>query len=292
MKRIILGISAMMIFGSSILAQSSKIEEELRILYADEEYQKCAHKALKYSEGKSKNDPVVYVYASMACLRMSQIHDKKEKFPKAFKDALSYAGKYRKKDKSGSLYKNYINHFEEIKKIVAEEIDNFLLEDRKEKQYKAAKKSVGLLKKVNTIDPDDKGAMLLRGLLEILVQNAMEGKAIVKTYLPYIKEIKATRAEMPVVKAEAEEDDKKKKKKSKKGKEIKPIKAFEEMSEMEQTHLRMALMGYADYLYKKSKIDEAKEVIEIGKPFFYKENELYQAKYDTKYKAIYNKING
>lgn len=269
-----------------LLSQTSKVEEELKILYADEEYQKCAHKAIKLSEGKYKNDPIVYVYASMACLRMAQDHEKSTKFPKAFKDALSYAGKYRKKDKSGSIYDQYLNHFEELKRIVAEEIDNFLLEDRKEKVYKAVKKSLGLLKKINGVDPEDKGAMLLRGLLEIQAQNAMEGKKLIKQYLPVVKEIKATRAEMPKVEESTQEN-----KKKKKGEVISPVKPFEEMSEMEQVHLRMALMGYANYLNKKGKIDEAKEVIEIGKPYFYNENEMYQAKYDTKYKRVYKQIN-
>ena len=53
-------------------AQTSEVEDELKVMYADEEYTKCADKALKYSEKKYKDDPVVYIYASMACLRMSQ----------------------------------------------------------------------------------------------------------------------------------------------------------------------------------------------------------------------------
>lgn len=291
MKRGIYIVLATLFVGTSLISQTSEVEEDLKILYADEDYQKCAHKALKYSEGKYKNDPIVYIYASMACLRMSQDHEAAEKFPKAFTDALSYATKYRKKDKTGAIYEQYIRHFEELKKIVAEEIDNYLLEDNKDKVYKAVKKSVGLLKKINAMDPEDKGAMLLRGLLEIQAQNAMEGKSIIKEYLPVIKEIKATRAEMPVVEQPAEEEGDDKKKKKKDDDEISPIKPFEEMSEMEQVHLRMALMGYANYLHKKGQTDEAKEIIEIGKPYFYGENEMYQRKYDTKYKALYMQIN-
>lgn len=287
MKKGIYILISSLILGVSVTAQTSKVEEELKILYAEEDYQKCAHKADKYMDGKYSDDPVVYVYASMACLRLSQSHEASEKFPKAFKDALSYAGKYRKKDKEGAIYDQYLRHFEELKRIVAEEIENYMLVEDKAKKYKAMKKSAGLLKKINKIDPEDKGAMLLRGLLEIESQNAMEGKSIIKDYLPVIKEIKLTKAEMPVVEQPSDEEDKKKD-----DDEISPAKSFEEMSEMEQVHLRMALMGYAQYLYDKGKTDEAKEIIEIGKPFFYEENEFYEGKYNTRYKALYIKING
>ena len=38
------------------------------------------------------------------------------------------------------------------------------------------------------------------------------------------------------------------------------------------------------------KVAEAKEVIEIGKPFFLQENDSYLREYDTEYKKTYNKI--
>lgn len=280
----------LLVFGLGQIgfSQTSAVEEELKILYADGDYQKLANKAIKYSEKKYANDPVVYIYASMACLRMSQNYETSQEFPKSFGDALSYASKYRKKDVNGQYYSVYLSHFEELKKIVGEEIENSLLEENKEKLAKAAKKSLGLLNKINTFDPDDKGAMLLKGYLEILVQNTMEGRKIIKEYLPYIKEIKATRSEMPVVETPPAQEGKK----PVKGEVvISPSKPFEEMSEMEQVYLRMALMSYAKYLFGKGNVAEAKEIIEIGKPFFLEENEMYQAKYDTKYKGVYKDIN-
>lgn len=289
MKKSILGIVGSFLILSSF-AQTSKVEDKLKILYAEEKYQDCAAKAMKYTEGKYKKDPIPYIYVSMSCLRMSQDNDLKEKFPKAFKDALSYAGKYRKKDKSGAIYDDYINHFEELKAIVAEEVENFRLEENKKLKLKAVKKGVGLMKKINTMDPDDKGAWLLRAVLEIESQNTMVGKTLIKKYLPEIKTLKATRAEIPVVEKPVE--DPKAKKKKKKGDPEKPIKAFEEMTEMEQVNLRMGLMAYAEYLLSKKKATEATEIIEIGKPFFYEENELYQRKYNMQYKNLYKKING
>ncbi|GEM_PF-1110337 len=289
MKRIILISLGLLSFGVNF-SQESKVEEKLKIWYADEKYLKLADKATGYLEGKYKKDPVPYIYASMALLRISQNNDLAKDIPKAFKDALSYAGKYGKKDPEFQYYDKYINHFEELKEIVAEEIDNFLLEDDKTKIDKALKNSIALLKKINDMDPNDKGAQILRGYLELHAKNSAVAKPILKEYIPMVETLKATRAEMPP-KAELVEEDPKAKKKKKKGPEIKPLKPFEEMTAMEQRYLRMGLMYYAKYLHSKGKPDEAKQIIEIGKPYFYNKNELSLAKYDPRYKEIYNKIN-
>lgn len=68
------------------------------------------------------------------------------------------------------------------------------------------------------------------------------------------------------------------------------IKAFKDMTEMEQIYLRDGLILYANYLKSKDKIEEAKEVIEIGKPFFYKENINQFFKYKGHYKKAYDKL--
>lgn len=273
-----------------IHAQTSEVEDELKVLIADEKYVKCASKAEKYIEKKYKNDPIPYVYASIACLRISQNYDLSQEFPKAFKDALKYAYKYRRKDKTGNIYNQYISHFEELKKIIAEEVENYLLEDDKTKMYKAYKKSANLVEKISKMDPNDRGVLLLQGVLEIGAKNYSEGKSIIKDVLPEIKKIKSTRSEMAIEKEEPEE--KTTRRRSSKDVERAPLKSFNEMTEMEQIYLRKGLIAYANYLFDKEKFSEAKEVIEIGKPFFYNENDLFNGEYNTKYKAVYNKING
>jgi hypothetical protein len=288
MKKILLFIC--LLPSSIIFAQTSEVEDELKILIADEEYDKCASKAEKYMDKKYKNDPVVYIYASIACLRISQNYELREEYPKAFKDALKYAAKYRRKDDEGSIYNQYISHFEEMKKIIAEEVENYLLEDEKTKMYKAYKKSSRMVEKITDMDPNDRGALLLLAVLEIGAKNYSEGKSIIKDVLPEIKKIKATRAEMAIEK-EAPEEKKSSRRRKKEDKRA-PLKSFDEMTEMEQIYLRKGLITYANYLFDKDKLSEAKEVIEIGKPFFYNENELFNGIYNTKYKAVYGKING
>jgi len=289
-----LGIS-LLTFGNSMAQRDDKMVEKLRDMYGEEKYQDCAHDAIKFSSNpKFKDNPEIYVYASMSCLRISQTNEGVEEFKKAFNDALSYAGKYRKKDKAGQYYDDYITHFEELKKLVAEEVENYMLEDRKAKVYKSAKKSLGLMTKIHKMDPNDKGAYLLTAVLELKVKNTTEGKKMLKVIMPEIERLAPTRDEMP---KEEELTDQELAKKNKKiedifGGPMKPIKPFDEMSEMEQVFLRLALIEYADYLNSKKKVDEAKAIIEIGKPYFYGENEDYLRKYTTAYKVIYKMIHG
>lgn len=295
MKKTLLLLGIGLLSISNFSAQGEKAIEKLRVMYAEEKYQDCAHDAIKLSgKDKYKDNAQIYIYASMACLRISQTNEGIMDFKKAFADALSYAGKYRKKDKGGSYYEEYLTHFEELKKIVVEEVENYMLEDRKAKVYKSAKKSLGLIKKIHKMDPDDKGVYLLNAVLEMHVKNTIAGKKMLKIIIPEIKRIAATADEMPEPENLTEKQLAKKNKKIEDvfGGPMKPIKPFDEMTEMEQVSLRLGLIEYAEYLYDKKKYDQAKEIIEIGKPFFYKENELYLRKYNTSYKDSYKKING
>jgi hypothetical protein len=281
--------------GNSYSQKDDKIIEKLRVMYGEEKYQDCAHDAIKYSsDSKLKSNPEIYIYASMACLRISQSNEGVEEFKKAFNDALSYAGKYRKKDNDGLFYNDYLTHFEELKKIVAEEVENYMLEDRKAKVYKSAKKSLGSISKIQKMDPDDKGVYLLNAVLELKVKNTIEGKKMIKVIMPEIQRIAATRDELRDPEELTEKEAAKKNKKIEEiyGSAMKPMKPFDEMTEMEQVFLRLALIEYGEHLFEKKNYDEAKEVMEIGKPYFYKENENYLRKYNVAYKESYDRING
>ena len=275
--------------------EEDKLIEKLRTKYADEKYEACADIAIKSADNsKHKDKPEVYIYASMACLRISQTNEGVEDYKKAFSDALSYAGKYRKKDKEGKYYNDYITHFEEMKKIIAEEVENYMLEDRKAKIYKSAKKSLGLISKINKMDPDDKGVYLTNAVLELKVKNTIEGKKMMKVIMPEIKYLAATSSSEKTRPLLTEKELEKQNKKIEEvmGGPMKKIKPFDEMSEMEQVFLKLGLIEYAEYLHSKKKYDEAKEVIEIGKPFFYEENDLYERQYTPDYKETYDLING
>ncbi len=150
--------------------------EDLLVLLVDEKYEKCFDKAVKYTEkDDTKNDPLPYLYAAQALYAMHQDHQYSETFPNAYKDALSFAGKYRKKDKAYTYRDDAEPFIEELKTVVLEEVDNYLLE-ASEKTYK---KALSLMKKITKVDPDCGGALLLRGQLEVLNKNKSDGKKMV-----------------------------------------------------------------------------------------------------------------
>ena len=73
---------------------------DLLLLFVDEKYDICFSKASKYTQkDKTKNDPLPYLYIAMSSFEMSQDHKYTNLHPKAYKTAISFTAKYRKKDK-------------------------------------------------------------------------------------------------------------------------------------------------------------------------------------------------
>lgn len=231
--------------------------QDLLIMYVDEKYDKCFDKAVKYTESdKTSKDALPYLYASMASFEMSRDHEYVDDFPKAFSTALSYGAKYRKKDPEDAYKEDSREYIEKLKMIIAEEVENYLLEGS-EKGYG---KSASLLKKINAIDTKDFGAMLLWGYLEIESKNKTEGKKILSEGFRLIKTI---------------------------GTDVQ----FGDMTESQQYYLRMALMAYAKSQREKDPAG-AKETISIGHQYFYEEREDCFIKGNEKFKELYDDITG
>lgn len=246
-------------FAFLALSSFSQIEyEDLVVSYAEGKYEKCAAKAYKYmNSDKHKKDPVPYVYASMASLRMSQDPELLEKYPKSFKDAINYAAKYRKKDPNGEKYIDFIDHFEELKKIVIEECENYLLTDDDAKFDKGVSKSYGFVKKTSDFDPNDAGIMLLKGVLELMSNNKTAAKVTLEEADPMITESLAK---------------------------------FDDLTEMEQYSIRMAIMYHARHSMSKQNKEEAMMWLDRGKEYFYNQHPDYKRTYSTTYKDLYDKV--
>lgn len=128
---------------------------DLRILFADANYEKLISQATKYTEKEStKNDAMPYFWLSRGLYGISQKGDKDELYKNAFKESIGALGNFRKKDKDGSLYKENIEFVETMKKAVIESVLN-------EIDAKAYKKAVPILTKYYKISPDDIGAKYL-----------------------------------------------------------------------------------------------------------------------------------
>ena len=231
--------------------------QDLLLLYVDEKYDKCYDKAVKYTgNDKTKKDALPYLYASMALFEMSRDHAYVDDFPKAFKESLSYAAKYRKKDIEDAYKEDSQEYIEKLKMVVVEEVENYLMEGT-DKGYS---KSVSLIKKIKDIDRKDYGAYLLWGLLETLNGNKTEGRKIVSEGFDKINTI---------------------------GTDVQ----FGDLTESEQYYLRLSLMEYAKFQNEKDP-EGAKETISIGHQYFYEQREDCLLEDNSKFKELYDEITG
>ena len=83
-----------------LTSQSDNTYDDLLVLLVNEDYKDCFNKSIKYTtKDKTKKDPLPYLFAAKSAYRMSRDHKFTEEFPKAYKTAISYTTKYRKKDK-------------------------------------------------------------------------------------------------------------------------------------------------------------------------------------------------
>lgn len=231
--------------------------EDLLVLLVDEKYDKCYDKAVKYTEDdKTKNDPLPYLYAAQALYAMSQDHQYVETFPNAYKDALSWAGKYRKKDKAYSYRTDAEPFLEELKTVVLEEIDNYLLEAT-EKSYK---KGVSIMKKVTKIDPDCGGALVLQGQLEVLTKNKTEGKKMIVEGFAMLDKI---------------------------GTDIE----FGDLTLTQQKYMKYAIM-FSAKLARENNLSEAREIISKGQRYFGEERDDCLIEDNNDFKTLYKEITG
>lgn len=229
--------------------------QDLLILYVDEKYEKLLDKSIKYTEAeKTKNDPLPYLYVSKAYYEMSKDHKFVTDFPNAYVEALAWAGKYRKKDKSYAYRTEAEPHIEKLKKEILEEVDNAFLEGT-EKSYK---KALGSLKKVLVFDPNCIGTELLRGELEILLKNKAEGTKFVNEAMKKVNSV---------------------------GKEVE----FSSLTETQQLYLKFALMTKAKLIQSTSK-SQAKDIMGKGVQYFYDVREDQKYEYTTDFKEYYDKL--
>ncbi len=249
---------ALILLGSvKLFAQGGY--DDLRVMYVEEDYEKCYKKCMKYLEDdEAKRDALPYFYFAATNYRLSEKAKYAEDYPNAEKDAISYAGKFVKKDKNGD-YADYdlkVRFFEELKMDLAEQVENYW-EEGSEKAYK---KAVGVLKKAEKVDPNDSGITLLRGIVEIYTGNKTEGKQVVADGY---ERVKMTGVDV----------------------------TFADLSASTQYFYKMALMRYAKFRVESKDPSGALEVLTLGHSYFYDENEDYHHEYNTDFKKFYDELN-
>lgn len=208
--------------------------EDLKALYIDGKYDKLVDKAEKYTKKeKTQNDPLPYLYMAKGLFKISLdakwVADEhgKEVYGNAEMDALNKFVMYKKKDK-GNVYRDIADPFmAELKGQLYEETQNYY-------ETKVHKKVVGNMKKIQKIEPQNPGALLLKGLSEYGVANKAEGK---KNVADAVNMIKA-------------------------------IKSIEDFSKEDQGLLEYSLMAYTNFLLEQKDFSGAKSAIALGYQWF------------------------
>ena len=240
----------------TITAQTEKLYDDLLVLLVNEEYKDCFKKSIKYTlKDKTKKDPLPYLFAAKSSFEMSRDHKYTDEFPKAYKTAMSYAAKYRKKDKEYTFKDDAEEFINDFKMIIIEDIENYILEGT-EKTYG---KAVSLAKKTSDMDPDDYGAKLLYALLCTLTKNNSKAKEVLKMCMPKIEEYGNNKFSLKY------------------------------MNKSQQFILRFTLKESANH-YKDKDTAKAKSMLDYGKHLFYEENDFSKISYSMDYKLIYDHL--
>ncbi|NND94084.1 MAG: hypothetical protein HKN45_04415 [Flavobacteriales bacterium] len=154
MKFLTFLLLAVLYSSPSLLAQEKEYED-LWVLYIDEDYEKLISKALKVTENdKTKKEPMPYLFVSMGNFEISKKEDMAEDYPKAFRDALKFAAKWRKKDKQSQFVYDNKDYISELREGCMEVAEGYL-EDG------AYSKSKRYYKYMTQFDPDCPGSWLM-----------------------------------------------------------------------------------------------------------------------------------
>lgn len=160
-----------LLFTGFAKAQDDEFQD-LRVLYMDQKYDKLISKAEGYvNKDKTRKNPEPYLYLSKAYFEISKLEEYNKKYPpeKAFREAMKWATKYRRKDREGEIYDDNDFYFNELKKAVIEEAAGLMSDDKfsRAKRYYSS---------ITSFDPDDPGAWLMLGYSQIKMRAMMEAK--------------------------------------------------------------------------------------------------------------------
>jgi hypothetical protein len=147
---------ALLIYGGTAMAQAPDYND-LRILYADANYDKLIRESEKYTlKDDTKSDPTPYVWLAKGLFRIQGASTGEEKYKNAFKDALTALGSAKKKDKDGSVFAAEAEFVDTVKATLAQTIMDHIT-------AKEFQKANSWIIKVYKISPDDVGAKFLEG---------------------------------------------------------------------------------------------------------------------------------
>ncbi len=162
--------------GVSAFAQGF---EDLEELYQKEKYARLEFKAYNYSvKENTKREPLPYLYMAMANLEIYKSPEYETKhmeiYPRAFKDAMRNAGKFRKKDKKNLHSDAHPEFFVELKEMMIADA---------EQHYANKKYSKALYnyKQMTVFDKDNQVAWLMKAVCEMQLKRDTEAQRTFQT---------------------------------------------------------------------------------------------------------------
>lgn len=174
-KIIILFIIGIFSFQISATAQPDDEYNDLLFYLVDGKYDKLIYKSMDYIEDdETRRDPLPYLYTSMGYYEMSLLDEYDEEYPRAFKDAVKYCVKYRKKDASGFYVADNAEYIDNLKILTFEVADNYY-------QIGKISKAKSYFKYLVGMDPNDWGAWLLKGVSEARLNMTADSKNSIET---------------------------------------------------------------------------------------------------------------
>lgn len=122
MKKLVL---ITILFIAGFVRAQAPTYDDLRILYADGNYDKLIKVSSSYStHDKTKNDPLAHLWLARGLYKMSLSGNSEEKYKNAYKEAVAALGKCIKLDKVGDVQREYEEFIQEFKMSLIEVIAN------------------------------------------------------------------------------------------------------------------------------------------------------------------------
>lgn len=210
--------------------------DDLLILYVDAEYEKLISKAERYTENdNTRKDPQPYLYLSKAYFEMSRLEDYRDEYPKAFRDALKYASKYRRKDKELEYWDINEEFFAELRAEAMREADLYIAD----RDPRGLSQAARIYKSLVDIDPDDVGAGMMYSATLYTINRRGEADVLMKDLGPKLVDVEV-----------------------------------DDMTEDQKEMLKFGLMFYAQYLNEDGRRDSARATMNLGYQHFKEDNEF------------------
>lgn len=125
MKKVI-GLFILLVSTLTLNAQAPGYDD-LKILYADANYEKLVKVAENYTLKEDlKKDPIPFIWLAKGLYKISLSGSDDEKYKTAYKDAIGAMGKALKNDKDGTLLSDHQEFIDEFQNSLVEMINNDL----------------------------------------------------------------------------------------------------------------------------------------------------------------------